>query len=433
MGGSPIYGKQPFRLFGVSTTRIAAVVILVLTVGMLSQPVLTQGISTGIDFQILDSATGFGVPSATIKWGRIGQRSISPLSQSAMSSSEGKLPLQLSPGQYAFEISAPGYKPMRTYYGATSGSVADLNIDLDPVVPPEELRKTTVDGELREGMELDHGFVTDALTHRPIAHVEVRLQQSGAAATTNSRGYFQLMAPAQDTSKLRSAEEFPPLDTLTTSAPGYKTNILTGILHVPQGWAVDNIKLTPGTGTTREDVTPVPLMRPGSMPKPVQATPNQGQAGPSPSPIPRFLLRWLSGSATPIVPKEQQSTLATTLGTTAVILPPSIRVGSNCSNGKYGCTTTNTYALEIYVQDGLGKEWSPSWDPNSLMAGAVAYRSYGAYFVANPLCPTTGSSCPVTYDICDNGTCQVFSAAQPPKSTVAAAQATAGVVLSPMG
>jgi len=289
-----MYSKRPLRCFGVSTTRIAAVATLVLALGMLSEPILAQGTSSGIDFQILDGATGFGVPSATIKWGQIGQRSISPLSQSAVSSAEGKLPLQLSPGEYAFEISAPGYKLMRTHFGATSGSLASDSIHLDPVVPPEELRESTVDSELREGMELDHGFVTDALTHRPIAHVEVRLQLSGAAATTNSRGYFQLMAPAQSTSHLRSAEEFPTSDTLTASAPGYKTYILTGFWHDSQSWRVINIELTPGTGVTREDITPRALMPPASL----KSLPKQRPVART-SPIPRFLLRWLSGPATP--------------------------------------------------------------------------------------------------------------------------------------
>ena len=256
--------------------RITAVAILAVAVGMLSEPVLAQGTASGIDFQFLDVATGFAVPSATIKWGWIGRNSISPLSQSAASSSEGKLPLQLFPGQYAFEFSAPGYKPMRLHYGVTLGLTVPLNVNLAPVVQPEELRKSTVAGELRAGMELDHGFVSDALTHLPIAEVEVKLKQSGVAATTNSRGYFKMLAPAQDTSKLRNPKKFPPY-------------ILSGLWHNPHNWAVINIELTPGKGTTREDTTPVPLMPPASL----RSLPKQRPAR-SPSPIPRFLLRWLA-------------------------------------------------------------------------------------------------------------------------------------------
>ena len=280
-----MHGKRPLRCFGVCTTRIAA---LVLALGMLSELSMAQETASGIDFQFLDDANGFGVSSAEVKWGRVDQDSIPPLSQSAVSSAEGRLPLKLSPGEYVFEISASGYRPMRGHETVTLSSMPSLNVNLDPLVPPKELRDATVAAELRKGMELDHGFVTDALTHRPIAHVELSLQQSGAAATTNSRGYFQLMAPAQDTSQLRDANEFPPSDTLTASAPGYKTYILTGLWHDPESWRRINIELTPGTGTTHEDDTPRPLMPPSSLPKGPSAP------APSPSPIPRFLLRWLS-------------------------------------------------------------------------------------------------------------------------------------------
>ena len=240
--------------FDFAIMRIAAAAILLLMIGLLSRPSPAQATTSGIDLQILDSATEFGVPSAIIKWGFA-------LSQSATSSSEGKLSVRLEPGfDYGFVISAPGYKPMSFHYPITSGSIAHLNINLDPVVLPRELRESTVNPKLRTGLELDHGYVSDALTHRPIAHVEVRLQQSGAAATTNSRGYFQMMAPAHDTSKLRRAEEYPPLDSLTASATGYKTYILTGLLHDPRSWRRFTIELTPGTGVVREDDTPVPLM-----------------------------------------------------------------------------------------------------------------------------------------------------------------------------
>lgn len=289
-------------------------VILMLALGMLSEPILAQSAS-GIDFQILDSATGFSVPSANIKWGQIGQSSISPLSQSSLSSSEGKVPLQLSPGGYAFEISAPAYTSVRTYYSVVLGSVLRANIVLEPIVQPEELREATVAGELRKGMELDHGFVADATTHRPLAHVEVRLQQSGAAATTNSRGYFQLMAPAQDTSHLRDAKEFPASDTLTASASGYKTYIVTGLWHDPQSWRVIKIQLTPGTGITNEEVTPEALLprssalRNGSaFGKSRASTPSnslpENQPASGSSPIPAFLLRWLSGSAISAMPTK---------------------------------------------------------------------------------------------------------------------------------
>jgi Tol biopolymer transport system component len=139
----------------------------------------------------------------------------------------------------------------------------------------------------------------------------------------------------------------------------------------------------------------------------------------------------LSTSGQAIIPNAQ-TTQEEPIGTAGIAVPTGIRVGSNCSNGRHGCATTNTYSLETYVQDGLDKEWISSWKTDSLKAGAVAYRSYGAWFVANPICPSTNSSCPTVYDICNSIYCQVFNTSSQ-KSTVAAAQATAGVVLSSDG
>ncbi|MGO4775957.1 SH3 domain-containing protein, partial [Lysobacter sp. 2RAB21] len=56
-----------------------------------------------------------------------------------------------------------------------------------------------------------------------------------------------------------------------------------------------------------------------------------------------------------------------------------------------------------------------------LAAGAVAYRTYGAYFVAHPISSR--------YDICNTTSCQVFNS-DSVSAPVAAAKATKGVILS---
>jgi hypothetical protein len=77
-------------------------------------------------------------------------------------------------------------------------------------------------------------------------------------------------------------------------------------------------------------------------------------------------------------------------------------------------------SLETYVARGLNDEWIASWHANSLRAGAVAYRSYGTWYVEHPL---TGS-----YDICSTTCCQVNDA-DTSASTDAAAARTAGILL----
>ncbi|MCH2225927.1 MAG: hypothetical protein MK066_14250, partial [Crocinitomicaceae bacterium] len=64
-------------------------------------------------------------------------------------------------------------------------------------------------------------------------------------------------------------------------------------------------------------------------------------------------------------------------------LPTSIRVGTNCSCNT--CTTVSVMSLETYVQQGLNDEWIPSWQTESLKAGSLAYRTYGAYYVESPI------------------------------------------------
>ena len=103
----------------------------------------------------------------------------------------------------------------------------------------------------------------------------------------------------------------------------------------------------------------------------------------------------------------------------SVPVPASIRVGTNCSGRS--CSAVSVYAFEDYVGRGLDEEWIPSWDADSLAAGAVAYRSYAAYYVAHPVNSR--------YDICSSTSCQVFSA-DSVAATVAAAAATRGVLLT---
>jgi Tol biopolymer transport system component len=81
-------------------------------------------------------------------------------------------------------------------------------------------------------------------------------------------------------------------------------------------------------------------------------------------------------------------------------------------------------SLETYVTNGLPHEWPTSWVDDSIRAGAVAYRSYGAWYVAHPISPN--------YDICDNTYCQAYDPATfpPTKRSKADVAATAGVVLS---
>jgi hypothetical protein len=369
----------PILIFGLAGTLLA----------QSTQPASAP--NTGaIDFRILDSAPGYAVSSATIKWDIVNGSVPATLSNSGSASSGGKFERQLSPGEYAFEISVPGYQQMRTHFAVAQGLVGRANINLDPTIPPHELRDDVVASELRDEFELVHGYVVDAITHHPIGGVQLRLQESGSMTTSNSRGYFQLYAVAASSADAVRPEDLPATDTLTATFAGYKTYVVDGLFHVPGNESVVRVEMVPGSGTSQVLSGHTPMM-------PSRAVPDVPP--PAVAPISNTVTHWLEGSGTALLLNGSSGIKAAST-TASISLPTSIRVGSNCTNGKYGCTVTNTYSLEIYVQDGLENEWVSSWNVNALQAGAVAYRSYGGWFVAHPICPTIGSSCPTMYDIC---------------------------------
>jgi hypothetical protein len=102
----------------------------------------------------------------------------------------------------------------------------------------------------------------------------------------------------------------------------------------------------------------------------------------------------------------------------AVTVPASIRVGTNCSCNS--CSNVTVLSLESYVRSGLDNEWISSWGANSLKAGAIAYRSYGAYHVSNPIASN--------FDISSTTCRQVWDGTEV-ASTRNAANDTQGMVL----
>lgn len=94
-------------------------------------------------------------------------------------------------------------------------------------------------------------------------------------------------------------------------------------------------------------------------------------------------------------------TFATSVLTGTVIDYPkvNIKVGHTCSCTS--CGTVETMTLETYAKRVLPAEWISTWHAESLKAGAIAVRSYGAY---RALYAKVGGE---TYDVCDTTCCQV--------------------------
>src|SRR5437660_1281758 len=89
---------------------VLSVVVSTMSWGQQQKQSIVPNKNASIDFQILDSATGYAVSSATIKWDAVAKSILAALPHSGLSSSGGHFLQELSPGEYAFEISAPGYQ-----------------------------------------------------------------------------------------------------------------------------------------------------------------------------------------------------------------------------------------------------------------------------------------------------------------------------------
>lgn len=270
---------------------------------------------------------------------------------------------------------ATGYRPLETTLNLNTKDALPVTIWLDPEKPSLKAEEI-----LPEGVGLLRGFLYDA-NGEPIAGASLQLELGGFRAQSDDSGYYELYYEA-----LETKPGLPALDNLIVTAPN-------GSIR-----RFEELSMTPGTTTKIEDFDlAVRTSSVNEAHKMVRL--ERGELDPS-----RIQL---SGGDMKL---EERATRAT--------LPSSIRVGTSCSCTS--CSYVSTMSLETYVQRGLDEEWISSWGAESLKSGAVAYRSYGAWYAQNPL---YGS-----YDICSSTCCQVYNS-DTPSSTVSAASATSGKFL----
>jgi hypothetical protein len=165
----------------------------------------------------------------------------------------GKVELQITPGCYAFEVTAPGYKPMTLWYEVAAGKNSGYHCcTLDPIEEPEDLKR--VGSLARPGFAAAVGYVLDATTLRPIAGAEIREKNNGAVATTNARGFYALQTPF----KSEPGDPCPNmLDFFFVRASGYKEFVGRRVSLNDNDVIVGlSFELEPGTGTIQDKPEP---------------------------------------------------------------------------------------------------------------------------------------------------------------------------------
>jgi hypothetical protein len=258
---------------------------------------------------------------------------------------------------------------------------------MHPIVPPKEMQVALSSNQRatkrpeQPTLHTTHfqGYVVDEASGWSLSGVLVEADPASLHTLTNARGFFQLDLPIP--SAAPDARE-----TLVFSLPGYASLQKTNILLV-EDTVFYSIRLHTGTG--------VEIRRESHVLDDVQNELKESND------LPRSALppRAYAAKPTPLF----QNPLP-------YVSPPDlIRVGTSCTTKKTCVGNTCTYpitcahiypiSLEDYVATGVTREWLPNWPLTAIEAGAVAYRSYGAYYAQYPM------SYPL-FDICNTDSCQ---------------------------
>jgi peptidoglycan hydrolase-like amidase len=361
---------------------IRTLIIAVLSLLTLSS---ARAQSTNITFVVKDQNTGFAVPGAVVQaTAPNGQRS------TLTAAANGKLTFTAVNGKYDFSIAANGYKALATYFSTGAETNIEARINLEPEDDNARIASTP---KIRTNpnQTVVSGYVRDDAENSALAGVQV--SSGGASAITDSRGYFSLLI------------DLSPRTIAPGVAPEKATITFTKSGHVTK--TIESVYLLPDSYTMKVALSPASAARQQSGQQPKAETEKR-----------------VHGLFDRTEAEEQQRNApistpqARAEAVLAATVPSSIRVGTSCSCTS--CSVVNVMSLEAYAQSGLDDEWIASWGAASLQAGAVAYRTYGAWYVLHPVARS--------YDIAAT-TCNQAWEADTYTASVNAAKATAGIVL----
>jgi len=298
----------------------------------------------------------------------------------------GHLQFNGSEGKYSITISASGHKSLSTYFTVKKGQTLNINVVMD------RLNKTKVEYEKYEAAYVE-GYVVDYETGKPFADVEIEMSSEKLNVKTNKAGFFSF-SPREFASITKREDNGIRTD-FSFRLNGYTTKTIENLLLLP-----DKIKLkiflNKGDGNTSE----------------------------------KYIQHMLDGTqedtekyekSIPSVNSKKMKTDAFHTATGCVI-PTTIRVGTNCSCTN--CSSVEVMSLQYYSESGIDNEWISSWEFESLAAGSVAYRSYGGWYVNNPV--------DANFDIASSTCNQVWGSAIY-SNTQSAAQATFGQIVTDNG
>lgn len=269
--------------------------------------------------------------------------------------------INLPDGDYLLQIYKQGYTGCETYFSVKDKDIS-IRIFLDPLTPDPLLKSERIKQITKKDHSLVLGYAVDDITGEALGNVIINDGKSNITSTTNSRGYFEFYLPAK--CDIRTVAD------ISFSSAGYSNKEFNEFEITPETDYIFTVRMERSSSS-------LPQINGYDGQLPLIGT-ESGECEDCDKTNP-FLNPAVSG----------------------FVVPLNIRVGRNCTGTN--CTTTEVYTLETYCKYVVPAEIYACWGNlaggmNSLQACAVAVRTYGVYYVYNPISSN--------YDICDNTYCQ---------------------------
>lgn len=300
-----------------------------------------------ISFFVKNSSSGKGIPAV-----------IKLTSESFKKSIETKentvTEIEMPNGKYEVEVAAPFYKKQNENYTIEKEKTVTITVMLDPLDLSETMKTS-------EGKAIICGYIMDKITAQPIVNAKIKLGINGNEVYTDKNGFFKI---EMNSYTPKNSSGIQPLITdLYIEKNGYK-NYIYSDLPLYEDNLFLKINLENGLGFTEQKYLQKIISERDDLP--VE-----------------------SDQILPIDNKNILDPLQINQAVYTCSAPTTIRLNTNGNNGPCvsctGCTSVVQLSLETYVSGGLDNEWIASWNDASLKAGAVAYRTYGAYFIQHPM------------------------------------------------
>ncbi|NOS84677.1 MAG: T9SS type A sorting domain-containing protein [Ignavibacteria bacterium] len=259
---------------------------------------------------------------------------------------------ELARGSYFITAFHSGFASSQTNFTISDNEIR-YDIFMDPLTVNSKLNVQRIKSLMKPDAALLLGYVVDDATGEPLSNVSL-YNSSSPLTQTDAEGYFQVYVPANCDSRTM-------LDLKFGKEP-YNSELYNSFEVTPSTDFIFTVRMKKGQLNTSAKYVPI------------------------------------SEKCSDCTPQ----TMFPNMAVTGFVVPLNIRVGKNCTGTN--CSYAQVYSLQTYCKYVLPAEIYACWGNltggmNSLQACAVAVRSYGMYYVYNPI--NAG-----LYDICDNTYCQ---------------------------